>query len=175
MNVKLVAVTTPLVDGIKTAEELLVYTARVSNPSNQHNTETGAKLLRYCLTKQHWSVFEQAELTIEIETSRAIAAQILRHRSFTFQEFSQRYADTSELGFEFHEFSARRQDPKNRQNSVEDLDPAVVKWFDDALAGVQASTARLYRQALEFGISKECARFHLRARLRPFVDPLPPS
>jgi thymidylate synthase (FAD) len=92
MNVKLIAVTKPMVEGINTADELISYCARVSNPSNQLNVETAPRLMRYCVTHGHWSVFETAGMTVEIVTSRAIAAQILRHRSFTFQEFSQRYA-----------------------------------------------------------------------------------
>ena len=121
MNVKLVSITPD-------AEKTMAYIARVSNPSNQEN-EKYAGLLKYCIKHNHWSVFEQATMTLEIETTRAIAAQILRHRSFTFQEFSQRYADTQLLEtIELPEL--RRQDSKNRQNSIDDLDPMVVEKLD---------------------------------------------
>ena len=108
------------------AEKTMAYIARVSNPSNQNN-EKYSGLLRYCIKHNHWSVFEQATMTLEIETTRAIAAQILRHRSFTFQEFSQRYADSSLLGSSIPLPEMRRQDEKNRQNSIDDLDPFTVQ------------------------------------------------
>ena len=117
MNVKLVSITPD-------AEKMMAYIARVSNPSNQDN-ENYSGLLRYCIKHNHWSVFEQSTMTLEIETTRAIAAQILRHRSFTFQEFSQRYAQTNSLGdIELPEL--RRQDLKNRQNSTDDLESDIV-------------------------------------------------
>lgn len=144
----------------RSAEELIVYTARVSNPAGQDKNDTAPRLLKYLIDHKHWSPFEMVDLTLEIETSRAIAAQILRHRSFSFQEFSQRYAEAS-LGFEFAEGSARRQDLKNRQNSIQDLDYATLKWFDDVLMGVQLHAEDLYKRALEKGIAKECARFLL--------------
>ena len=121
MNVKLVSITPD-------AEKTMAYIARVSNPSNQDN-ENFAGLLRYCIKHQHWSVFEQSSMTLEIETTRGLAAQILRHRSFTFQEFSQRYADSNLLG-EIELPELRRQDTKNRQNSIDDLDPAVVEKLE---------------------------------------------
>ena len=121
MNVKLVSITPD-------AEKTMAYIARVSNPSNQDN-ENFAGLLRYCIKHQHWSVFEQSSMTLEIETTRGLAAQILRHRSFTFQEFSQRYADSNLLG-EIELPELRRQDTKNRQNSIDDLNPAIVEKLE---------------------------------------------
>lgn len=158
MNVTLRARTTGVGElaGLSVGE-ILAYVARVSNPSNQMNHETAAKLLSYCLRNQHWSVFESASLTMEIETSRAIAQQILRHRSFTFQEFSQRYAEA--LDFEIYE--ARRQDTKNRQNSIDDLDEDTKAWFEAIQDGVNRESLRLYRAALNAGIAKEQARFLL--------------
>lgn len=140
-----------------TIGQMLAYIARVSNPSNQQNHETSAKLLAYCLKNQHWSVFESASLTVEIVTSRAIAQQILRHRSFTFQEFSQRYAEA--VDFEIYE--ARRQDTKNRQNSIDDLDEETKGWFETLQDSVNKEALRLYRVALNAGIAKEQARFLL--------------
>ena len=122
MNVKLVSVTPD-------AEQTMAYIARVSNPSNQNN-EKYTGLLRYCIKHNHWSVFEQSTMTLEIETTRAIAAQILRHRSFTYQEFSQRYADSSLLGEKIPLPELRRQDTKNRQNSIDDLDPFVTQKLE---------------------------------------------
>lgn len=172
MKVTLVSVTSPtfagpLPDGNpppRTAEELLVYCARVSSPANQGSHATGERLLRYCLKAGHWSVFEQADMTVEVETSRAIAAQILRHRSFTFQEFSQRYADVSVMGFE--EASARRQDTKNRQASHDDLPREVREWFSEAQEKINATALRTYEAALAQGIAKECARFILPLSVR---------
>jgi thymidylate synthase (FAD) len=156
--VKLVAVTKGVgdLDG-KAAEELISFVARVSNPSNQNNFETAPKLISYLIKNNHWSPFEHAFMTLEIETSRAIAAQILRHRSFTFQEFSQRYAEVTE--FMLHE--PRRQDVKNRQNSVDDLPAKDVDWFLNAAIGVNTTAEALYQEALRRGIAKECARFLL--------------
>ena len=136
------------------------YVARVSNPANQENPNV-AGLLKYCVNHQHWSVFEQSFMTLEISTTRAIAAQILRHRSFTFQEFSQRYADSSLLGDKIPMFDIRRQDKKNRQNSIDDIDPferqhlqiLIQRHFDEGMD--------LYREMLSRGIAKECARFVL--------------
>ena len=132
-SVKLVTVTPE-------AEKTMGYVARVSNPNNQENPKV-AGLLKYCINHQHWSVFEQAHMTLEIETTRAIAAQILRHRSFTFQEFSQRYADSSMLSTNVPMFDLRRQDDKNRQNSIDDVDPflrqeleiAIEKYFNEGM------------------------------------------
>jgi len=157
MQVKLVSVTIPGIEGLTTAEDLIVYCARVSNPKNQLNVETGSKLLKYCLDHKHFSIFEMAHMTVEIETSRAIAAQILRHKSFSFQEFSQRYAEATE--FELYE--PRRQDIKNRQNSIDDLPAKDEDWFMNALIGVNTTSKVLYDEALRRGIAKESARFLL--------------
>ena len=152
MNVKLVTVTPD-------AEQLMAYVARVSNPSNQDN-EKYAGLLKYCIKHNHWSVFEQSSMTLEIETTRAIAAQILRHRSFTFQEFSQRYAASTSLG-EIELPELRRQDTKNRQNSTDDLDPKMVETLNKQMNTLFSSSLALYNQMLESGVAKECARFVL--------------
>jgi thymidylate synthase (FAD) len=157
MKVSLVAVSHPLVEGVNTAEDLIVYCARVSSPQNQLNLDTGARLLAYCIRKGHWSVFEQADMTLEIETSRAITQQIIRHRSFTFQEFSQRYAPME--GFE--PVSPRRQDASNRQSSHNDLPRATIDWFSDALCTVEGLALERYEEALRLGVAKESARFLL--------------
>ena len=141
------------------AEKTMAYIARVSNPSNQDN-ENYSGLLKYCIKHNHWSVFEQSTMTLEIETTRAIAAQILRHRSFTFQEFSQRYADSNLLG-EIELPELRRQDVKNRQNSIDDLDPAMVEKLEKQMNTLFSSSLSLYNQMLESGVAKECARFVL--------------
>ena len=152
MTVKLVSVTPD-------AEQLMAYIARVSNPSNQDN-EKYSGLLKYCIKHNHWSVFEQSTMTLEIETTRAIAAQILRHRSFTFQEFSQRYAQTTSLGdIELPEL--RKQDLKNRQNSTDDLDPKMVDSLNRQMITLFSSAKALYTQMLEDGVAKECARMVL--------------
>ena len=152
MNVQFVSITPD-------AEKTMAYIARVSNPSNQDN-ENFSGLLRYCIKHQHWSVFEQSTMTLEIQTTRAIAAQILRHRSFTYQEFSQRYADSNLLGnIEIPEL--RRQDSKNRQNSIDDLEPEVVDKFNRQMNTLFSSAFGLYNQMLEVGVAKECARFVL--------------
>ena len=141
------------------AEQTMAYIARVSNPSNQDN-EKYAGLLKYCIKHNHWSVFEQSTMTLEIETTRAIAAQILRHRSFTFQEFSQRYAQTNSLGdIELPEL--RRQDQKNRQNSTDDLDPNVIDTLNKQMKTLFDSSLALYNQMLELDVAKECARMVL--------------
>ena len=141
------------------AEKTMAYIARVSNPSNQDN-ENFSGLLKYCIKHQHWSVFEQSSMTLEIQTTRAIAAQILRHRSFTYQEFSQRYADSNLLGkIELPEL--RRQDTKNRQNSIDDLDAEVVEKLNKQMNTLFSSAFSLYNQMLEKGIAKECARMVL--------------
>ena len=141
------------------AEKTMAYIARVSNPSNQDN-ENFSGLLRYCIKHQHWSVFEQSSMTLEIETTRAIAAQILRHRSFTYQEFSQRYADSNLLGdIELPEL--RRQDTKNRQNSIDDLEEETVEKFNRQMNTLFSSAFGLYNQMIEAGVAKECARFVL--------------
>ena len=141
------------------AEQTMAYIARVSNPSNQDN-EKYAGLLKYCIKHNHWSVFEQSTMTLEIETTRAIAAQILRHRSFTFQEFSQRYAQTNYLGdIELPEL--RRQDQKNRQNSTVDLDPNVIDTLNKQMQTLFDSSLALYNQMIELDVAKECARMVL--------------
>ena len=140
-------------------EQTMAYIARVSNPNNQDN-ENYAGLLRYCIKHQHWSVFEQSSMTLEIETTRGLAAQVLRHRSFTFQEFSQRYADSNLLG-EIELPELRRQDTKNRQNSIDDLDPAVVEKLEKQMNTLFSSAFSLYNQMLDSGVAKECARMVL--------------
>lgn len=140
-----------------TPEELTAFVARVSNPSNQMNNETADKLLGYCAKNNHWSVFEHVVFTLEITTSRAIAAQILRHRSAVFQEFSQRYAEAMDNEI----YPARRQDVKNRQNSIDDMSDEDKKWFQFAQEQVWSNSVGMYREALSRGIAKEQARFLL--------------
>ena len=141
------------------AEKHIAYCARVSNPKNQEN-ESIAGLLKYCIKHQHWSIFEQAFMTLEIETTRGLAAQILRHRRFTYQEFSQRYADSNLLGnIELPEL--RRQDDKNRQNSIDNLDPKIVEKLNRQMNTLFSSAYSLYNQMLDEGVAKECARFVL--------------
>ena len=153
MSVKLVSVTPD-------AEQTMAYVARVSNPNNQENPNY-AKLLGYCIKHNHWSVFEQSFMTLEIETTRGLAAQVLRHRSFTFQEFSQRYADSSLLAETIPLPELRRQDTKNRQNSIDDLDPFTVQKLEMQMQTLFDSSMALYQQMLEAGVAKECARFVL--------------
>ena len=142
------------------AEKLIGYIARVSNPKNQDNPEV-AGLLKYCIKHGHWSIFEQASMTVEIETTRGIAAQILRHRSFTFQEFSQRYADTNLLADEIPMFDLRHQDTKNRQNSTDDVPYNKKKDLEYKIAEHFVEAMDLYNELLGNGIAKECARFVL--------------
>jgi len=152
-SVKLISVTPD-------AEKLMAYCARVSNPNGQDRDDY-AKLLAYCIKNQHWSIFEQAFLTIEINTTRGLAAQILRHRSFTFQEFSQRYADTTLLAEDIPLFELRRQDNKNRQNSIDDIpDEIKVKWNSRIREHFSKAKA-IYDGMISDGIAKECARFVL--------------
>ena len=153
MNVKLISVTPD-------AEKHMAYVARVSNPKNQDN-EKFAGLLKYCIQHGHWSVFEQAHMTVEIETTRGLAAQILRHRSFTYQEFSQRYADSSLLGDTIPLPELRRQDTKNRQNSIDDVDQFVKQDFELKMQRHFVDGMKLYKEMLDAGIAKECARFVL--------------
>jgi thymidylate synthase (FAD) len=138
----------------------MAYIARVSNPANQDN-ENYAKLLAYCIKHNHWSVFEQSSMTLEIETNRGIAAQILRHRSFTFQEFSQRYADTNLLSTDIPLPELRRQDTKNRQNSIDDLDEERVFVMNKMIQDLFKDSQDVYNYLLEQGVAKECARFVL--------------
>ena len=142
------------------AEETMGYVARVSNPKNQDNPNV-AGLLKYCIKHGHWSVFEQAHMTVEIETTRGLAAQILRHRSFTYQEFSQRYQDVSHIREDIPLPELRSQDLKNRQNSVDDVDPAVVERFNSEMRKHFDAGIDLYKSMLHAGIAKECARFVL--------------
>jgi len=142
------------------AEKTMGYVARVSNPNNQENPKV-AGLLKYCVKHQHWSVFEQAFMTLEIETNRGIAAQILRHRSFTYQEFSQRYADSSMLADKIPLPDLRRQDTKNRQNSIDDIDPFTRQEFQIKMENHFQAGMKLYQQMLDASIAKECARFVL--------------
>ena len=159
MNVKLISITKPVEKSIKklSSEELMAFVARVSNPSNQMNTETSSKLLGYCAKNEHWSVFEHVHFTVEIKTSRAIAAQILRHRSAVFQEFSQRYAEA----VDFETYPARRQDNKNRQNSIDDMPEEDKEWFERQQKRLQQEAMAEYKEALRRGIAKEQARFLL--------------
>tara|TARA_B100000902_G_C27031769_1_gene774838 strand:+ start:47 stop:679 length:633 start_codon:yes stop_codon:yes gene_type:complete len=152
MKVELISITPD-------AEKTMAHIARVSNPDNQDNPKY-AGLLRYCIKHNHWSVFEQSSMTLEIETTRAIAAQILRHRSFTFQEFSQRYAASTKLGtLELPKL--RKQDDKNRQNSTDDLDPKIIESLNMQMGTLFGSSLALYNQMLELGVAKECARMVL--------------
>ena len=153
MNVRLISVTPD-------AEKTMGYVARVSNPNNQENPKV-AGLLKYCVKHQHWSVFEQAFMTLEIETTRGLAAQILRHRSFTYQEFSQRYADSSLLGETIPLPELRRQDTKNRQNSIDDVDPFTIQKYQILMQEHFKQGMDLYQKMLNDGIAKECARFVL--------------
>ena len=150
MTVQLISITPD-------AEKMMAYVARVSNPSNQNN-EKYSGLLKYCIKHNHWSVFEQSFMTLEISTTRAIAAQILRHRSFTYQEFSQRYADSSMLSDSIPLPKLRRQDDKNRQNSIDDLDPFTMQNLELQMQTLFDSSMALYKQMLERGVAKECAR-----------------
>jgi len=157
-SVRLVAITEGANELVgKNAQEVISYIARVSNPTNQMNFETAPRLLKYCITNNHWSPFEHAYVTLEIKTSRAIAAQILRHRSFTFQEFSQRYAIAQDVVT----YEARRQDAKNRQNSIDDMSDEDKNWFLDAQANMWDMAKTLYDEALRRGVAKEQARFLL--------------
>ena len=154
-EVNLIALSKPsAITDSKTAADLIAYTARVSNPSNQNNTETAPKLLRYLIKENHWSPLEMVHMTMEIKTTRDIARQILRHRSFSFQEFSQRYAVAP--GFESRE--ARLQDTKNRQNSVETDDRDLNEWWSMQQKHVENTAELAYTAALEKGIAKEQAR-----------------
>ena len=153
MNVKLVTVTPK-------AEETMGYIARVSNPNNQSNPAV-AGLLGYCIKHGHWSVFEQAHMTLEIETTRGLAAQILRHRSFTYQEFSQRYADVSFIREDIPLPELRRQDTENRQNSIDDIDPITQQNFEIDMRKHFDQSIDLYKKMLRAGVAKECARFVL--------------
>ena len=153
MNVKFISITPD-------AEKTMAYVARVSNPKNQDN-EKFAGLLKYCIKHNHWSVFEQSHMTLEIETTRGLAAQILRHRSFTYQEFSQRYADSSLLEETIALPELRRQDTKNRQNSTDDLDPLDKQHYELEIRKHFDAAMKLYKSMLDNGVAKESARFVL--------------
>ena len=161
-TVKLIAITQgagELVDN--NAQEVISYIARVSNPNNQLNFDTAAGLLKYCIKHEHWSIFEQAYMTLEINTTRGIAAQILRHRSFTFQEFSQRYADTNLLQEISSAPELRKQDLKNRQNSTDDLDDHLKLVLQSEIEEHFAKGQLIYNRLISQGVAKECARFVL--------------
>lgn len=158
MSVKLISLTQPMIESLKTAEDLIVYCARVSNPDNQLNLDTGSKLIKYCIEHQHWSVMEQASMTVEIRTSRAIAAQILRHRSFVFQEFSQRYSEVTEMAIPV---LGRAQGKKNRQVGDERLpDDSQVMWQLLQNSVYQVAQDH-YERALKLGVAREQARLLL--------------
>ena len=153
MNVKLISITPD-------AEKQIAYCARVSNPKNQDGDNI-SKLLKYCIDHKHWSIFEMASFNLEINTTRGLAAQILRHRSFNFQEFSQRYADTTLLSEEIPLFELRRQDNKNRQNSIDDVDQEIIYRWNSKLREHFAKAKAIYDGMIKDGIAKECARFVL--------------
>jgi thymidylate synthase (FAD) len=160
VKVKLVAYTTPTEDlqdeGIASVQDFIAFCARVSNPSNQMNVETADRLIAYLIKHKHWSPFEMANICLEVQTSRAIARQLLRHRSFSFQEFSQRYAHGTEMGYELME--ARLQDDKNRQNSIDTNDPELQQQFNEYQEAVWALATKGYEWAIANGIAKEQAR-----------------
>lgn len=154
-NVKLVAMTKPMVDGVDTAEQFIAYCARVSNPSNQLNNDTAEKLLQYCIRNKHWSIFETVHITMSIETTRDIGRQILRHRSFSFQEFSQRYAAVQEMS---EPRETRLQDQKNRQNSIETDDEKIKENWESWQKVIMSEGRIAYDWAIKNGIAKEQAR-----------------
>ena len=168
MNVKLISLTQPLLESTvpqqnnTTAEEIIVYCARVSNPKNQTNMDTAPQLLRFLIKHKHWSPFELANMCVEIKTSRAIAAQILRHKSFSFQEFSQRYSEATE----FEDTQLRKQAEKNRQSSEEEINPTLTGDYKNIPASVAVRDyfwkgKKLYDELIEEGVAKECARMVL--------------
>lgn len=148
---------TKLVHITPNAEELIAYMARVSNPANQNNTETSQRLIRYLIEHKHWSPFEMVNMCVEINTTRSVAAQILRHRSFSFQEFSQRYSDISSIGTPAIP-ALRRQDTKNRQNSIDDLHQSSKEFFERKIEHLFSECQDVYKQLIEAGVAKECAR-----------------
>lgn len=155
-DVKLVAITHPVVDKVKTAEEFIAYCARVSNPTNQLNNETAERLLQYLVKNKHWSPFEMVHVVMEINTTRDIGRQILRHRSFSFQEFSQRYAEVDSTVFAYRE--ARLQDQKNRQNSVETSDSELLTTWEMKQQQIAHEARLAYKWAIDNGVAKEQAR-----------------
>jgi len=161
LKVRLISYSKPheniISEGLESIQDLIAFCARVSNPSNQFNTETSEKLIKYLVKHKHWSPLEMASACLEIETTRDIARQILRHRSFSFQEFSQRYADpTKDLDFVIRE--ARLQDTENRQNSIDTTDPAIIAWWDAKQKFIVEYVKQTYKEAIEMGIAKEQAR-----------------
>ena len=161
MKVRLVAYSKPegeFVDDIDTAKDLVAYCARVSNPANQNNKKTADKLIKYLIKNQHWSPLEMASATLEVETTRDIARQLLRHRSFSFQEFSQRYSSVDDLGDSFLVREARLQDKSNRQNSIETEDTSLQVWWDAKQKFIIEHVKEIYKEAIERGIAKEQAR-----------------
>lgn len=161
MEVKLISINQPSIEGVKTAEELIVYCARVSNPNNQMNMETAPKLLKYLINHKHWSPLEMVNFCVEIKTSRAIAAQILRHRSFSFQEFSQRYSAATEI----EPVQIRKQAEKNRQSSLEEFNPILNNLeFKTAASYIEEhmkQSINIYEELIKCGVAKECARMVL--------------
>jgi thymidylate synthase (FAD) len=156
-NLTTIEMTVQLTWTTPNAEELIVKMARVSAPKNQDNMDTAPKLLRYLIKHKHWSPFEMANMCVEIETTRAISPQILRHRSFSFQEFSQRYADVSALGSSVIPH-LRRQDFKNRQNSIDDLSSDALGGYYRRIGQLFEDAEHLYREMVSAGVAKECAR-----------------
>jgi len=162
MSARLIGITQPVIDGVATADDLIAYTARVSNPSNQMNTETAPNLIRYLIKNHHWSPFEMVSATIEIKTTRDISRQILRHRSFSFQEFSQRYA----VSEDFVTRETRMQDRTNRQNSIElDMNSKVDRNLDDDFLVEQRHVIKTAKQAYEWAIARGIAKEQARALL----------
>lgn len=158
MNVKLVSTTKPNIEGLNKAEDIIVYCARVSNPNNQLNVDTGDKLLKYCIKHGHWSIFEQVDMTVEIKTSRAIAAQILRHKTFSFQEFSQRYAEIQD----FENIELRAQGKTNRQVGDEIINPELEDGLANDLIQEHIEYSKsLYDRLINTGVARECARMVL--------------
>ena len=157
MRVKLVSLSNPLTTGVSSAEDLVAYCARVSNPSNQVNSETAPRLLKYLIKHKHWSPFEMVSMTVEIKTSRAIAAQILRHRSFSFQEFSQRYSAATELEY----IELRKQGKTNRQVGDESIDIGSYLELKEEIDQAQNQCINIYNKLIAKGIAKECARMLL--------------
>lgn len=167
MNVNLISVTKPIITSVDgkefSSEELIVYIARVSNPSNQMNTSTSGKLLKYLIDHKHWSPFEHVSMTVQIVTSRAIAQQIIRHRSFVFQEFSQRYAEVTE----FEPVQLRKQAEKNRQSSTENADDLIVNFKNYPVKAIECiehhikQSEEIYKALIHHGVAKECARMVL--------------
>lgn len=160
MQVRLISYTVPCTDlqqeGLQSAEDVIIHNARVSNPANQLNVDTGARLIKYCVDHQHWSIFEQAFMTVEIKTSRAVASQILRHRSFTFQEFSQRYS----VAHDIEHYELRRQAEKNRQSSSDVIWDNENGVFDVAANAINVAH-EAYSKLIELGVARESARMIL--------------